>query len=696
MQESTSDKYNALVVDSGAIIKHSGFSTLHNAARKYYTVPGVINEIRDAKARDHLENLPFHLEIREASSDGMKNVIEFSKKTGDYSSLSVVDLQVLGLLYDLEKDGCVDMSHVRSEPKRILGVGRIESMSGVTNNGRQIVTDEDGSTDAEEGVDGIIESSHFEVESKLGFSLDCGDGIPSPLKSQPKHKRAWNVPEKSEVIMQTCISTSNLSLRSEETKDLDDAGQFSDAEVDESIRADSLIFSLKEEVDNFETKEEEEEDEERYAASSYDSSDEECDVIILEPNEIEGKKDEKEKGMFLKQEKNVSHSQEELQRELDSDFPSLSCAATIPYKGDDCTSVEIFSSKETKEAKEERLKRAEEEEERRKEAALKPLPKFGRLYNSFGKDKKIVSSNGVKIIDSKQTLCANTRNDLETNEDTISEVNNIAFIKEESNATHSRIMGGVTVSGQGVEVEDDGEGWVCSVEDINAMTSSASLELRKIKDSSDVKKSEGLDLPKSYRSACATTDFAMQNVILQMNLELLSVNGVKVRKLKSWVTRCGACYTIYTNSESNSKRLFCDRCGSDSLSRVAASLDGKTGRLKLHLSKKYKPKLRGSKFSLPKPGKGDRFKGDLLLREDQLLFGAWNQKVKMTKGKKEKQSMFGSDIASTVGCHKDLSKRDDIRIGFGNKNPNATKFGRERRGKKKKNTTNKACGLRRY
>ena len=55
------EKYRALVIDSGAIIKHSAFSTLHNAAESYYTVPSVLDEIRDAKARQHLDNLPFEL-----------------------------------------------------------------------------------------------------------------------------------------------------------------------------------------------------------------------------------------------------------------------------------------------------------------------------------------------------------------------------------------------------------------------------------------------------------------------------------------------------------------------------------------------------------------------------------------------------------------------------------------------------------
>lgn len=93
---------------------------------------------------------------------------------------------------------------------------------------------------------------------------------------------------------------------------------------------------------------------------------------------------------------------------------------------------------------------------------------------------------------------------------------------------------------------------------------------------------------------------------------------------------------------------------------------------------------------------GNKYEGDLLLAEDQLLYGAWNQKVRMGKSKSSGQSIFGCDLASDLGCIADLTKRDDIRVGFGRRNPNSTKFGREQRGKKKKNVTEKACGLRRY
>lgn len=67
------------------------------------------------------------------------------------------------------------------------------------------------------------------------------------------------------------------------------------------------------------------------------------------------------------------------------------------------------------------------------------------------------------------------------------------------------------------------------------------------------------------------------------------------------------------------------------MSRVACSVDARTGDLRLHMRKNRKNNLRGTKYSIPAPNptKG-RFEGDLLLREDQLFTGIWAQKVRRT------------------------------------------------------------------
>jgi RNA-binding protein NOB1 len=43
-------------------------------------------------------------------------------------------------------------------------------------------------------------------------------------------------------------------------------------------------------------------------------------------------------------------------------------------------------------------------------------------------------------------------------------------------------------------------------------------------------------------TGCMTTDFAMQNVLMQMGLSLVGVDGKKIDKVKTWVLRCHACF----------------------------------------------------------------------------------------------------------------------------------------------------------
>ncbi len=40
---------------------------------------------------------------------------------------------------------------------------------------------------------------------------------------------------------------------------------------------------------------------------------------------------------------------------------------------------------------------------------------------------------------------------------------------------------------------------------------------------------------------CVTTDFAMQNVLLQMGLNLISVDGLLLKNVKNWILRCHGC-----------------------------------------------------------------------------------------------------------------------------------------------------------
>jgi RNA-binding protein NOB1 len=414
-----------------------------------------------------------------------------------------------------------------------------------------------------------------------------------------------------------------------------------------------------------------------------------------------------------------------LETELQSEFPSLQAAATVPYREDDIAAD--ASDTDTPNVTE-KYQRSQEE----KQKNLQPVTKSGKLYNSFRKYGDLMKPASLKPKTHKETM--EIKPTLPT--ETPSSI-------EPSNPKQSKIIGSSAMIATETmkHDEDDGEGWITSAADIQTIKVNHGGMLDPTKGMSkagkavDVADANITTNPNagpslSQRAACATTDFAMQNVLLQMNLILLSVDGMRIRRLKSWVIRCGACFKIHSAADDDGfldgriRRLFCSHCGSgDMMQRISASVDGKTGRLKLHFSKRKQGKhmsKRGTKFSLPKPGTGNRFQGDLLLREDQLLVGAWNQKVKIRSGnayqKSNSESIFGRDLAATVGCNvtksggngsfgssswatgsnpSSSSSAHDIRVGFGaRKNPNAAK-GRERRGKKKK-SSDRACGMRRY
>eukprot|EP00951_Prasinocladus_malaysianus_P017991 scaffold142716_cov52-Prasinocladus_malaysianus.AAC.1 len=108
-----------------------------------------------------------------------------------------------------------------------------------------------------------------------------------------------------------------------------------------------------------------------------------------------------------------------------------------------------------------------------------------------------------------------------------------------------------------------------------------------------------------------TADFAMQNVLLQIGLRLVTPDGRRVKKIHTWILRCSACRSI-TQEVS---RLFCPQCGNATLDRVEITI-GPNGEEMYGVRKKHN--LRGTKYSLPKP-KGGKKCHDPILREDVMM-----------------------------------------------------------------------------
>jgi LOC398701 protein len=93
-------KVNMLVVDSCAFIRGCN---LHEMGEEIYTLEEVFDEIRDRETKQRLKCLPFQLKFREPPTEDIKWVSEFAKKTGDFSSLSMVDIKLIALVYFLDK-----------------------------------------------------------------------------------------------------------------------------------------------------------------------------------------------------------------------------------------------------------------------------------------------------------------------------------------------------------------------------------------------------------------------------------------------------------------------------------------------------------------------------------------------------------------------------------------------------------------
>ena len=195
--------------------------------------------------------------------------------------------------------------------------------------------------------------------------------------------------------------------------------------------------------------------------------------------------------------------------------------------------------------------------------------------------------------------------------------------------------------------------------------------------------------------ACMTGDFAVQNVLLQMGLNLVASDGTRIERVKSWVLRCHACFRICKYNE----RKFCPSCGNPTLLRASVSTDAKGDSMKVHLKANYQYRNRGTKYSLPLPragsASGGRPSGSSknaktgvpILREDQ---PEWERGVAREQGRRAKEERQlqrslarGQDPLSAryadpdwlpdllTGAH--AAPIGLPRLGVGRKNPNESR-----------------------
>lgn len=111
--------------------------------------------------------------------------------------------------------------------------------------------------------------------------------------------------------------------------------------------------------------------------------------------------------------------------------------------------------------------------------------------------------------------------------------------------------------------------------------------------------------------ACITTDFAMQNVLKQMNLNVAALDGRMIKQLRTFILRCYTCFKTTSLME----KVFCPKCGNKTLKKVAVSVDS-DGKQRIHINARKPLTAKGKKFSLP-TFQGGKHSNNPILTEDQ-------------------------------------------------------------------------------
>ncbi|NWW64761.1 NOB1 protein, partial [Ifrita kowaldi] len=177
--------------------------------------------------------------------------------------------------------------------------------------------------------------------------------------------------------------------------------------------------------------------------------------------------------------------------------------------------------------------------------------------------------------------------------------------------------------------------------------------------------------PVGVQVGCVTTDFAMQNVLLQMGLHVLAVNGMLIRRARSYILRCHGCF----RTTSDMTKVFCPHCGNKTLKKVAVSVSD-DGSLHMHFSRN--PKVlnpRGLRYPLPAP-QGGKHANNPHLVEDQRF-----PQQRLSRKAQQKTNVFDPDYLAGASpfAENDVHSRAahlhlrDAALGAGRRrlNPNA-------------------------
>lgn len=213
---------------------------------------------------------------------------------------------------------------------------------------------------------------------------------------------------------------------------------------------------------------------------------------------------------------------------------------------------------------------------------------------------------------------------------------------------------------QSGEESDSDEGWITP----------SNIKKKQAKD--EAASSTSRSGTKHLQVATMTGDFAMQNVLLQINLNLLSTKTCqRISQIKQFILRCHGCFS----TTKDMTKQFCPRCGKPTLTRVSCTTNDK-GEVKLHLKANMQWNNTGNVFSIPKPISGSsnqKWKGprqgggqsgwgsDLILAEDQKEYVRAMSTMKRTK----ERDLMDEDTLPSILTGNRGQASGKVRVGAG-------------------------------
>ncbi|SCM02952.1 RNA-binding protein NOB1, putative [Plasmodium chabaudi chabaudi] len=196
--------------------------------------------------------------------------------------------------------------------------------------------------------------------------------------------------------------------------------------------------------------------------------------------------------------------------------------------------------------------------------------------------------------------------------------------EEEEENENKKIFGLETIKEEVVEVDeskgdDDGGKWI-NVNNFDVFNMN-------------------VDKNKKFESdiACVTTDYAMQNVLYQVGLSVITIDGYQISSIKLWGYICTSCYFFMRKNS----LLFCSKCGNNSLRKVNVIVDNELKKLVVKIPN-FKVNYKNTIFSIPKKKNKNKSKNKYedklqIFREDELLIGGRKQYLNYQKKLYENQ-----------------------------------------------------------